>query len=40
LPEATTEQRGEVLVVTVPGGGHFKVAFDSMRSRDLFIVSA
>ncbi len=37
LPNATTEQRGEVIVVTVPGEGHFKAAFEGMISRDLFV---
>ena len=37
LPDATTEQRGEVLAVTVPGSGRFRVAFQAMPSRDLFV---
>ncbi len=37
LPNSTTEQRGEVIVVTVSGEGHFKAPFEGMLSRDLFV---
>jgi len=35
--DATVEQRDEAVVVTVPGSGNFRAAFQAMTTRDIFL---